>query len=119
MRIIVSGWGRSHGKKEIMDAPLALATTHNEKGKFSFGETYLQTIGTESFPARRVQISTGVELRLGGNYRLEVELSRADIAHLFYKTHSGDIVRMFRSFVENDKPLSAPLPRRCDIEDAP
>src|SRR5262249_25507537 len=41
-------------------------------------------------------------VRLGGSYLLRVELTKEEIAKLFYETHSEDIVRMFRSFVEDE-----------------
>ena len=58
----------------------------------------------------KVCVSTSAELRLGGSYLLQVELRRKEIAQLFYETHGGDIVRMFRSFIEDEednKPLAS------------
>jgi hypothetical protein len=57
----------------------------------------------ESHRSVEVLISTHAELRLGGDYLLRVELSKEEIAQLFYETHRNDIVRMFRSFVEDEQ----------------
>jgi len=48
-------------------------------------------------------MSTSAELRLGGSYLLQVELRSKEITQLFYETHGGDIVRMFRSFIEDEE----------------
>ena len=44
----------------------------------------------------KVRISTGTDVRLGGTYLLHVELSRKEIAQLFFDTHTGAMVRMLR-----------------------
>jgi hypothetical protein len=100
MRIAVRGWGRNQGEKEIMNAELRNAEA--PPGSYSMGKTYLRV----EYPNSRIakaRISTSTELRLGGRYLLHVELSRKEIAQLFYETHSGDIVRMFRSFIEDEE----------------
>lgn len=98
MRITVRGWGRDQGEKEIMNAALENAET-DPSDRYTRGKTYLAV----DYPKSRrstVRVSTSTELHLGGNYLLHIELSRNEIARLFYETHGNDIVRMFRSFVE-------------------
>jgi hypothetical protein len=101
MRIKVRGWGRDVGETQIMSAALEDA----EKGptnRYSKGKTYLRVDHPEVPFLTKVRVSTSAELRLGGSYLLQVELSRREIAQLFYETHGGDIVKMFKSFVEDE-----------------
>ena len=49
-----------------------------------------------------MRISTSAEVRLGGTYLLQVELSRKEIAQLFYETHSRSMIRMLRSFIDEE-----------------
>lgn len=101
MRIIVRGWGRDQGEKEIMNSALAEAET-DPSDRYTRGKTYLEV----QYPRSRrstVRISTGTELRLGGRYLMHVELNRDEIAQLFFETHGGDIVRMFRTFMDDEE----------------
>jgi hypothetical protein len=98
MRIMVRGWGRDQGEKELMNASLADAETADT---YTWGKTYLRIDHPDS-RWTKVRVTTSTELRLGGSYLLNIELSREEIAQLFYKTHGGDIVRMFRSFIQDE-----------------
>jgi hypothetical protein len=100
MRIIVRGWGRDVGETEIMNAPLSDA--EEPGGRYSRNTLYKTVVFPNSRFGTKVRISTSTEVRLGGTYLLHVELSRSEIAQLFYETHSGEIVRMFRSFVQDE-----------------
>jgi hypothetical protein len=102
MRITVRGWGRDQGEKEIMDAPLEVAVPGPDK-TYSQGRTYLNIVHPEARWLTKVRVSTSTKLRLGGRYLLHVELSRKEIAQLFYETHGNDIVRMVRSFIEDEE----------------
>lgn len=101
MRIAVRGWGRDQGEKEIMNSALAEAETETFD-RYTRGKTYLAV----QYPKSRrstVRISTSTELRLGGRYLMHVELNRDEIAQLFFETHGGDIVRMFRTFMADEE----------------
>ncbi len=100
MRITVRGWGRDLGETEIMDA--ALADAEVPEGNYSRGKIYKKVLHPEDRRRTKVRVSTGTEVRLGGTYLLHVELSRKEIAQLFYDTHSGSMVRMFRAFIEEE-----------------
>jgi hypothetical protein len=101
MRITVRGWGRDLGETEIMNAALEEAEASlGPDNRFHRGKTYLRV---DSDYINEVRVSTCAELRLGGSYLLHVELNKEEIAQLFYATHEGDIVRMFRSFVQNER----------------
>jgi hypothetical protein len=102
MRIVVRGWGRDQGEKEIMNAPLGDAE-EGPSDRYTRGKIYLNVQYPHIRHMAKVRVSTSAELRLGGNYLLHVELSRKEIAQLFYETHGGDIVRMFRSFVDDEE----------------
>jgi hypothetical protein len=104
MRIMVSGWGRNVGKTEIMNAAIGESYPEPQPGdRYARGNTYLKVLYPENRRLTKVRVSTSTEVRLGGTYLLEVELSRNEIAQLFYETHGGDIVRMFRSFIEDEE----------------
>jgi hypothetical protein len=75
--------------------------------KYSRGKLYKTVDYPNSRSLTKVRISTNAEVRLGGNYLLQVELSRSEIAQLFYDTHSGDMVRMVRSFIEDEERQAA------------
>jgi hypothetical protein len=85
MRITVRGWGRDQGEKEIMNAALGDAET-GPTDSFSRDITYLWVDYPESYRTK-ARVSRSAELRLGGTYLLQVELSKEEIAQLFYKTH--------------------------------
>jgi hypothetical protein len=100
MRITVRGWGRDQGEREIMSA--GLADAESPAGSYSRGKVYKAVLNQEDRRKTKVRVSTSTELRLGGTYLLHVELSRREIAQLFYETHSGSMVRMVRSFIEEE-----------------
>jgi hypothetical protein len=101
MLITVRGWGRNSGETTIVDASLMGAEA--EADRYSEGETYLQVQHlTEFWPWAGVRISTSTKVRLGGKYLLQIKLSKEEIRELFFKTHDGEIVRMFQSLVEDE-----------------
>ena len=103
MRITVRGWGRDLGETEIMSAALADAVgALDEGGRYSRGKLYKKVLNPEDRRITKVRISTSAEVRLGGTYLLQVELSRKEIAQLFYESHSGSMVRMLRSFIDEE-----------------
>jgi hypothetical protein len=101
MRITVRGWGRDQGETTIMSAALADAESGGDT--YSKGKLYKTVDYPESRGFTKVRISTSAEVRLGGNYLLQVELNREELAQLFYDTHSGAMVRMVRSFIEDEE----------------
>lgn len=105
MHIKVRGWGRDQGETTIMKA--ALADAERPEGSYSRGKLYKEVEYPENKRLTKVRISTSAELRLGGNYLLHVELSRSEIAQLFYDTHSGAMVRMIQSFIEGEQKQEA------------
>jgi hypothetical protein len=101
MRITVRGWGRDVGETEIMNASLAEAVGHPE-GNYSRGQVYKTVLNPENRRRTSLRISTGTEVRLGGTYLMHVDLSRREIAQLFFETHNGSMVRMFKAFMEEE-----------------
>ncbi len=102
MRIAVRGWSRDQGEREIVNVSLGSAKTELSDNAYSRTETYLFADPPNRRPVK-VRIATHTELRLGGDYLLQVELYRHEIAQLFYATHSAEIVRMFKCFVEEEE----------------
>jgi hypothetical protein len=101
MRITVRGWGRDLGETEIMNASLDEAVGRPE-GHYSRGQIYKTVLNPENRRRTSLRISTGTEVRLGGTYLMHVDLSRKEIAQLFFDTHSGSMVRMFKAFIEEE-----------------
>jgi hypothetical protein len=111
MRILVSGWSRNQGNKDIMDTSLEDVPVADEKiDHYSWDQTYLQIrepIAPWYPSGPMVRVSVGTKLNLGGSYLLRVELSRKEIARLFYLTHPGvreldDILRLFAKFKDQE-----------------
>lgn len=101
MRITVRGWGRNLGQTVIMDRELREAEALADRLKS--GKLYKGVDYADDKRRTRVRILTSAELRLGGTYMLRVELSRKEIAELFFDTHKGAMVRMFQSFIEEEE----------------
>jgi hypothetical protein len=100
MRISVRGWGRDAGETEVMNGSLLEAESEPER--YSTGKIYKKAEYLDSRIYGRVRISTSTEVRLGGKYLLHVELSKKEIAELFFETHSGSMVQMVRDFIEQE-----------------
>jgi hypothetical protein len=101
MRIAVRGWSRDLGETEVMNASLLEAEV--PEGNFSLRKLYKKVLNPEDRRRTSVRISTGTEVRLGGTYLMHVELSRREIAQLFFETHNGSMVRMFKAFIEEEE----------------
>ena len=101
MRITVRGWGRDLGETEVMSAALTDAETSGDR--LSQGKLYKRVTDLDNKWRTKVYISTSADLRLGGTYLLRVELSRKEIAELFFDTHKGAMVRMIQSFIEDEE----------------
>jgi hypothetical protein len=103
MHISVRGWGRDLGKTTLLDASLLGAETLGEGEGYHKGKLYKKVLNPEHRRLTQVRISAGTEVRLGGNYLLEVELTRKEIAELFFETHGGSMTRMIRSFIDEEQ----------------
>jgi|HubBroStandDraft_6_1064221.scaffolds.fasta_scaffold1170138_1 hypothetical protein len=89
MKVSVRGWNRDMGETVIGQHSL-LSVKYNEKGTVrrdtpSWYENY----------RRGVTVAWFQELKLTGNYRMEVEFSRDDIVKLFKVAFNGEL----RSFL--------------------
>jgi len=113
MRITARGWSRDHGEKEIIDADIVNAPVKDVL-RYTPGETYLEVPRpTELYRGQvrtrppRVVISRGVKLSLGGEYLVQVHLSRNEIARLFYETNRDrkleTLVELFSSFESRER----------------
>jgi hypothetical protein len=88
MRVVVRGWGRDHGKKEIMktdDGLLDDMPVAPENISLTWGETYLQVHRIMS--SRSVHVWASANLNLNGSYQTHLELDDSDIGRLFYLSH--------------------------------
>jgi hypothetical protein len=96
MRVTARGWSRDHGKKDVLIAELAYEDVSEDVKAYQAGKTYFQVKRDAQELAhgrRRVRytarVSSHAELNLNGSYLVQLELSREEIARLFYLTH-GD-----------------------------
>jgi hypothetical protein len=102
MHISVRGWGRDLGETEIMSGGLQDAKTLGEGERYSLGKVYKTIVSPDDRRRTKIRISTGTEVRLGGTYLMHVELTREEIAQLFFETHTGSIARMLRAFIDEE-----------------
>jgi hypothetical protein len=105
MRITMEGWLRNHGETEITNVALTDAIEPPGPGAhYSTDQAYLRVEHPYFRTVTKANVSAATEqLRLGGRYLIKVELSRNEIAKLFFATHHGDIVRMFRQLLEDEE----------------
>jgi hypothetical protein len=89
MKVSVRGWNRDMGETVIGQHSL-LSVKYNEKGTVRRDTPSLY----ENY-RRGVTVAWFQELKLTGNYRMEVELSRDDIVKLFKVAFNGEL----RSFL--------------------
>jgi hypothetical protein len=100
MQITVRGWSRDLGETVVLSGGLGEA--EEPAGTYSKGKLYKQVVNAENKRFTKVRISSGVEVRLGGSYLMHVELSRKEISNLFFETHNGAMVRMIKSFLDEE-----------------
>jgi hypothetical protein len=100
MRITVRGWGRDLGETVILSGGLDGA--EEPASTFSKGKLYKKILEPENKRRTKVRISSGIDVRLGGSYLLHLELSRQEISRLFFETHNGAMVRMIKSFIDEE-----------------
>lgn len=100
MQITVRGWSRDLGETLVLSGGLDGA--EEPAGTYSKGKLYKKVVNPENKRFTKVRISSGVDVRLGGSYLMHVELSRKEIANLFFETHNGAMVRMIKSFLDEE-----------------
>jgi hypothetical protein len=95
MRLTATGWSRDCGATEIFDYEVSDARV--EQGQFTFYQGQ-QILALEPSPhpsangaIRRASLYCHANLRLGGDYKLKLTLSKWEIARLFYLTHQREI----------------------------
>jgi hypothetical protein len=116
MRVTVRGWGRDHGESEIINVKLG-DTAQDADGYRYLGQGYLRFENEYLPKMAKAKLSAGTEpLRLGGRYLLGVELSRDEIAKLFFATHKGDLVELFKSLLEDEQRKEEEEERRQEAE---
>jgi hypothetical protein len=101
MRIAVRGWGRDQGETVLIDKSLSSAEEPGER--LSIYTLYKRLLDLDNKRRTKVRIMTSTEVRLGGTYLLSLELSRKEIADLFFETHAGAMVRLIKSFLEDEE----------------
>jgi hypothetical protein len=71
-------------------------------GSYERGKIYKKLLEPENRRRTKVRISKGVDVRLGGRYLMDVELTRQEISRLFFETHNGAMIRMIKSFIDEE-----------------
>jgi hypothetical protein len=116
MRVTVRGWGRDHGETEIVNVALG-DPKDSDPDSYYLGQGFLRIENAWAPHLAKAQLSAGTEsLRLGGRYLFRVELSREEIAKLFFATHHGDIVRTFKSLLEDEERQAEEEEQRQEAE---
>lgn len=117
MRLTVRGWNRDCGEKivistdELDDMPVAPA------GRITLhaGETYLQVERSTLSNGRELSCSVhmwaNAKLNLNGSYQTHFEISRSEIARLFYLAYGhrelDDIARLLDAYRDQEKKRAA------------
>ena len=94
MMISAFGWKRDHGRNLLFNTEVAdLSVTETTPANFHKGVPILQVnFGTIPVPhVTGVTISAHASMRLGGEYLLQTQLSREEIARLFLLTHRREL----------------------------
>jgi hypothetical protein len=108
MKVTARGWSRDHGKKDVLSAELAYDDVSEDIKAFQQNRTYFQIKrDVQELPRgrRRVRytarVSSHAELNLNGSYLVQLELSREEIARLFYLTHAdAELPQLIKFFSE-------------------
>jgi hypothetical protein len=108
MKVTARGWSRDHGKKDLLNAELAYEDVSEDVKSFQQGKAYFQVKrDVQELPQgrRRVRytarVSSHAELNLNGSYLVQLELSRQEIARLFYLTHGdAELPQLIKFFSE-------------------
>lgn len=116
MRVTVRGWGRDHGETEIVNVALGDAA-ESDPDSYYPSQGYVRVDNAYLPKVANAKLSVGTEpLRLGGRYLLRVELSRDEISKLFFATHKGDLVEMFKSLLKDEERKEEEEERRQEAE---
>lgn len=100
MHITVRGWGRDLGETVVLSELLSEAEEPGDT--YQRNKLYKKVLEPENKQRTKVRISSGIDVRLGGRYLMHFELSRQEISRLFFETHNGAMVRMIKSFIEEE-----------------
>jgi hypothetical protein len=95
MRLTAAGWSRDCGATEIFDVDLVEIRTADRPTTFRRNDPVL-SVDLSPHPSARgavrsVTLNCHANLRLGGDYKIRVNLSKREIARLFYLTHKREI----------------------------
>ena len=95
MRLTAAGWSRDCGTTEIFDIDLVGVRTGTGGESFNRNDPVLITEISPHPSARgkvrSVVLNCHANLRLGGDYKLQMHLRKSEIARLFYLTHKLEI----------------------------
>jgi hypothetical protein len=108
MQVTTRGWSRDHGPKPVISASLTSEDISEEVKTFERDRTYFEIERqVQQLPRgrRRVRcsarVSSHAELNLNGSYLVQLELSREEIARLFYLTHGdAELPQLIKFFSE-------------------
>jgi hypothetical protein len=115
MRVTIRGWRRDHGETQIVN--VGLGDPEESHKSYYLGEGYVSVENAYLPKMAKVKLSAGTQpLHLGGRYLLRVELTREEIAKLFFATHTGDLVQMFRSLLEDEERQAEEEEQRQEAE---
>jgi hypothetical protein len=114
MRVVVKGWNRDCGEKEIMNTDqLAVMPVAPETIGLNRGETYLQVQKARFSSFDKVHVWAAAHLNLNGWYQTHLEMDRGDIARLFYLLYGDreleDIGRLLGSYKEQEEEQAAAI----------
>jgi hypothetical protein len=85
MELVVSGWGRNHGPRTIVEGDVEGAALRKElRVGFDFYKSTLQFFPPRGEPNPSIQFYCGADLKgLNGSYLVELRLRKSEVARLF------------------------------------
>ena len=113
MQVTARGWARDHGAKELLSAELSYMDVTEKVSTYERGQKYFQVLRSvrELTRGRRKVLATArvsghAELNLNGSYLVQIELSRDEIARLFYLTNGDralpELLQTFAGFKQQE-----------------
>jgi hypothetical protein len=118
MRLTATGWSRDCGATELFDFEVTEARV--EEGQFRFRrQEKIVSLEPSPHPSakgaiRSASVYCHANLRLGGDYKLRLTLSKWEIASLFYLTHKPKIEGFKREMEGFMGAFPAPEPKADD-----
>lgn len=103
MRLRFEGWARSHGQWIIAEHDLEAIDIGKRGAKFTKNSPVLWIDTNSAGVVEDVTLNCFADVRLSGDYKVMITISKGEIARLFYLTHRPEVDALVNAL---------PIPRR-------